>query len=52
MMNAFYPEDHMVVDPVAVVRFPGFAAASVLDEQGKMYCFIGETMRRDFEHKN
>ena len=50
--NEFYLKDHMVVDPVAGVRFPKFAAASVLDWQGKKHYFIGEQTRREFEKKN
>jgi YHS domain-containing protein len=50
--NEHYLKGHMVVDPVADVRFPRFAAASVLDWQGKTYYFIGENTRREFEKKN
>lgn len=50
--NEFYLKDHMVIDPVANVRFPRFAAASTLDWQGKKYYFIGEQTRREFEKKN
>jgi YHS domain-containing protein len=50
--NEFYLKGHMVDDPVAGVRFPRFAAASVLEWQGKKYYFIGEKTRREFEKKN
>jgi len=50
--NEFYLKDHMVVDPVAGVRFPRFAAASVLEWQWKKHYFIGEKTRREFEQKN
>jgi YHS domain-containing protein len=50
--NEYYLKGHMVVDPVAGVRFPRFAAASTLDWQGKTYYFIGEKTRREFEEKN
>ena len=50
--NEFYLKDHMVVDPVAGVRFPKFAAASVLDWQGKKYYFISDKTRQEFEKKN
>lgn len=50
--NQYYLKDHMVVDPVAGVQFPKFAAASTLDWQGKKYYFIGEKTRREFEKKN
>jgi YHS domain-containing protein len=42
----------MVVDPVAGVRFPRFATASVLEWKGKKYYFIGEKTRSEFEKKN
>jgi YHS domain-containing protein len=50
--NEFYLKDHMVADPVANIRFPRFAAASVLEWQGKKYYFIGEKTRHEFEKKN
>jgi YHS domain-containing protein len=50
--NEYYLKDHMVVDPVAQVRFPRFAAASVLERQGKKYYFISEKTRSEFEKKN
>ncbi len=50
--NEFYLKGHMVVDPVAQVRFPRFAAASVLEWQGKKHYFISEKTRREFETKN
>jgi YHS domain-containing protein len=50
--NEYYLKNHMVVDPVAQVRFPRFAAASVLEWQGKKYYFISEKTRSEFEKKN
>jgi YHS domain-containing protein len=50
--NEYYLKNHMVVDPVAQVRFPRFAAAAVLDWQGKKYYFISEKTRSEFEKKN
>ena len=50
--NEFYLKDHMVVDPVAGVRFPRYAAASVLEWQGKKHHFISESTRREFEKRN
>jgi YHS domain-containing protein len=47
--NEYYLKNHMVVDPVAQIRFPRFAAASVLDWQGKKYYFISEKTRQEFE---
>jgi YHS domain-containing protein len=50
--NEYYLKGHMVVDPMANVKFPRFAAASVLDWQGKKYYFISEKTRQEFEKKN
>lgn len=50
--NEFYLKDHMVVDPVAQVRFPKMAAASTLEWQGKTYYFIGDKTRREFEKRH
>lgn len=49
--NEFYLKDHLVIDPVAGVRFPKFAAASVLDWQGTKHYFISEKTRREFEQQ-
>ncbi len=50
--NEFYLKNHMVVDPVASVRFPRFAAASTLEWQGKKYYFISDTTLLEFQKKN
>ena len=50
--NEFYLKDHMVVDPVAGVRFPRFAAGATLDWQGKKQYFISEKTRAEFEKKH
>jgi len=50
--NEYYLKGHMVDDPIAGVRFPRFAAASVLDWKGKKYYFISEATRQEFEKKN
>jgi YHS domain-containing protein len=47
--NEYYLREHMVVDPVAGVRFPRFAAAATLERDGKHYYFIGDETRREFE---
>jgi YHS domain-containing protein len=41
----------MVEDPIAHVRFPKFAAAT-LEWQGKTYYFVGEETRREFAAQN
>ncbi len=50
--NEWYLKDHMVVDPVADVRFPKFAAAATIELEGKTYYFVGEETRREFEAKH
>jgi YHS domain-containing protein len=47
--NEHYLKDHMVVDPVAGVRFPSFAAAATVEWEGKKYHFMGDETRRKFE---
>jgi YHS domain-containing protein len=49
--NEWYLKDHMVVDPIADVRFPKLAAAATLEQNGKTYYFIGEETLREFEAK-
>jgi YHS domain-containing protein len=46
-----YQKDHMVVDPVASVRFPKVFAQSTLEKGGKTYYFISDQTRRDFEQR-
>jgi YHS domain-containing protein len=46
--NQYYLKDHMVEDPIAKVRFPRYAAAATLEENGKTYYFIDESTRRQF----
>jgi YHS domain-containing protein/ATP-dependent Lon protease len=50
--NEYYLKDHLVVDPIAGVRFPKFAAASTLDWEGKKYYFIGDKTRQEFARKH
>ena len=47
--NEYYLKDHMVVDPIAGVRFPSFAAAATVEWEGKKYHFMGDETRRQFE---
>jgi len=47
--NEYYLKEHMVLDPVAGVRFPKFAAAATSEWDGKTYYFIGDETRREFE---
>jgi YHS domain-containing protein len=47
--NEHYWKDHMVVDPIAGVRFPSFAAAATVEWEGKKYHFMGDETRRQFE---
>jgi YHS domain-containing protein len=50
--NEWYLKDHMVVDPIAEVRFPKYAAGDQLEWQGKTYYFISAETRREFEAKS
>lgn len=47
--NEYYLKDHLVVDPVAHVRFPKFAAGATLEWHGTTIYFIGEETKREFE---
>lgn len=47
--NSYYLKGHMVVDPVAKVQFPKFAAGATADFDGETYFFISEETRREFE---
>ena len=47
--NEIYLKDQMVEDPIAHVRFPKLAAATVLEWGGKKFYFIGEETRKEFE---
>lgn len=49
--NELYLKDRMVEDPIAQVRFPLDAAASVLEWGGQKFYFISEETRREFEIK-
>ena len=43
----------MVEDPIAKVRFPKFAAAAKLEQNGKTFYFIDESTLREFQkHSN
>ena len=50
--NEAYLKDHMVQDPVALVRFPSFAAGATLEWNGKKYYFLAEETRREFAELN
>ena len=39
-------------DPVAKVRFPKFAAAAKLEQNGKTFYFIDESTLREFEKRS
>ena len=49
--NEYYLKEQMVVDPIAKVRFPKFAAAAKLEENGKTFYFIDESTLREFEQR-
>lgn len=50
--NQYYLKDHMVVDPVAGVRFPKFAAAATQEHKGQTYYFISDKTRSEFAEKD
>ncbi|MFL5245961.1 MAG: hypothetical protein ACJ8FY_28150 [Gemmataceae bacterium] len=50
--NEIYLADQMVEDPIAHIRFPKVAAATVLEWQGKKFYFVGEETRRQFVEQN
>jgi len=49
--NEYYLKGHMVEDPIAHVSFPKEAAGATLEWQGKIYYFLGEETKREFEKK-
>jgi hypothetical protein len=50
--NELYLKDRMVEDPIAHVRFPKDAAATMLEWEGQKFYFIGEETRREFAQQN
>lgn len=46
--NEYYLKGHLVTDPVSGTQFPRYAAAAMLECDGKTYYFIGEETRREF----
>lgn len=49
--NEYYLREHMVVDPVAGIQLPTFAAAATLERGGKTLYFISEQTREEFEQQ-
>ena len=47
--NQYYLKDHLVVDPIAGVELPKFAAATTLEHRGKTFYFISDKTRSQFE---
>lgn len=50
--NANYLKGHLVLDPIANIQFPRFAAAATLEWNGKTFYFIGEETRAEFAKRN
>lgn len=50
--NANYLKGHLVIDPVAEIEFPRYAAGATLEWNGKTYYFIGEETRDTFAQTN
>jgi hypothetical protein len=49
--NEYYLKEQMVEDPIARVRFPKFAAAAKLEQNGKAIYFIDESTLSEFERR-
>jgi len=49
--NEYYLKEQMVEDPIAKVRFPKFAAAAKVEQNGKTFYFIDESTLREFERR-
>ena len=47
--NQYYLKDHLVMDPVAGVQLPKYAAKATLEADGKTYYFISDETKREFE---
>ncbi len=47
--NNYYQKGHLVTDPVADVQMREYAAKTTLEADGKLYYFISEETRREFE---
>jgi YHS domain-containing protein len=50
--NESYLKEHMVQDPIALVKFPSFAAGATLEWNGQKYYFLAEETRREFAEVN
>ena len=49
--NQYYLQNQMVQDPIAHVKFPKFAAAAKLEQNGKTIYFIDELTLREFQKR-
>jgi YHS domain-containing protein len=49
--NEYYLRDHMVVDPVAKISFPKFAAAATVESNGRKIYFISEETKARYERE-
>jgi YHS domain-containing protein len=51
--NQYYLKDHLVVDPVAGVQMPKYAAKATLEKDGKTYYFVSDETKAQFakQHK-
>lgn len=47
--NQYYLKDIMVEDPVALIRFPQFAAGATRQKEGQTYYFINEETAIEFD---
>ncbi|WP_425399008.1 hypothetical protein [Aeoliella sp.] len=47
--NQYYLKEHMVEDPIAMVRFPKYAAGATLEVDGQTLYFIDESTLREYQ---
>jgi len=50
--NPYYLLDQMVTDPVCGATFPKLAAGAKFERDGRVYYFVSETTRREFEKEH
>ncbi|MGE3780743.1 MAG: hypothetical protein AB7F89_26380 [Pirellulaceae bacterium] len=49
--NQFYLKDHLVMDPIAGVQMPKFAAKATIQSGGRTHYFISDETKREFEER-
>lgn len=46
--NQYYLKDHLVIDPIAGVQMPKYAAKAIVEADGKTYYFISDETKQEF----